>query len=158
MGVTGPKPRTIPEIIEVLRLNSTFDAVTECYLFHGRTAGDGYGTVSYQGKSVYIHRLVYKYVFGEDPEIVRHSCDTPNCWNPDHLNDGTHADNVYDKVIKMRHHFGEQHYKAKLTDDQVREIRAKAANMSPVMLALCYDVHRAVIHDILKRKTWKHVL
>lgn len=157
MGITGPKPRTIPEIIEVLRLNSTFNEVTECYLWHGRTAGDGYGTISYNGQSIYIHRLIFKYVFGEEPDVVRHSCDTPNCWNPDHLNDGTHADNVYDKVIKMRHHFGEKHYKAKLTDEQVREIRSKAIDTSPVNLALIYGVNRGVIHNIINRKAWKHV-
>lgn len=62
------------------------------------TAGEGYGVICYQGKQIYIHRLIYEYVFGELPNIIRHSCDTPNCWNPDHLHDGTHADNVADKV------------------------------------------------------------
>jgi len=33
---------------------------------------------------------------------VLHSCDTPACWNPDHLFLGTQADNVHDCIQKGR--------------------------------------------------------
>jgi hypothetical protein len=155
MGLTGPKPRTIEEIIEVLRLNSTYRPSTDCYLWQGRTIGEGYGSICYNGKGTYIHRLIYEYVFGEDALVVRHTCDTPNCWNPDHLQNGSHANNVEDKVAKLRHSFGVRRYNAKLDDEMVRKIRASQSTAPE--LAKEYGVHRAVIHDILKGKTWKHV-
>lgn len=155
MGLRGPKPRTMTEIIEVLRANSTYNEETQCFLWQGHTAGEGYGCISFNGIQTYIHRLIYKYVFGEELEVIRHSCDTPNCWNPDHLNNGTHADNVYDKVMKLRHDFGESHYRAKLTNVQVREILNSDA--PPVVLATKYGVTRGAIHAILKGETWKHL-
>lgn len=155
MGLRGPAARTIPEIVDVLQQNSTHNETADCFLWQGHTAGKGYGVICYQGKQIYIHRLIYEYVFGELPNIIRHSCDTPNCWNPDHLHDGTHADNVADKVEKQRHMFGENHYLSKLTEAQVLEIRA--SQLSPVELARNYNIHRAAIHSILKRESWKHL-
>jgi len=155
MGLTGPKPRTIEEIIEVLTAGSTHREETDCFLWQGRTSGLGYGSISYNGKSAYIHRLIYEYVFCEPAEVIRHTCDTPNCWNPDHLLNGSHADNVDDKVAKLRHRFGENHYKALLTEEQVRDIRA--SDLPPVELAKKYNVHRGAIHAVLKGDTWKHV-
>lgn len=156
MGLRGPKPRTIKEIIEFLRRGSTYDEKTDCYLWQGRTAGDGYGSISFEGKNTYIHRLIYKYVFDEDPLVIRHTCDRPNCWNPDHLKNGSHEDNVLDKVQKLRHCFGTKQHNSKLDDEKVRDIRTNCS-LSPTDLAKKYGVSRKVIYDIREGVTWKHV-
>jgi hypothetical protein len=52
---------------------------------------------------------------------IRHSCDNPSCINPDHLELGSHADNMKDKSIRERVH-GEKNPNAKYTD----EVRAMA--------------------------------
>ena len=58
-----------------------------------------------------------------------HSCDHPWCVNPEHLLVGTHKDNMADCIAKgrraKRHNPHRPHSRLrKLTDDQVRAIRA----------------------------------
>jgi hypothetical protein len=47
---------------------------------------------------------MYEQCFGPIPEgqVVRHSCDTPLCINPEHLILGTFLDNIQDKVDRGR--------------------------------------------------------
>jgi predicted XRE-type DNA-binding protein len=84
-----------------------------------------------------------------------HSCDNPACVNINHLSKGTHADNVADKVAKGRGISGQRHYKAKLTDDQIREIRA--SDMNQYELAKLYGVSQPTVSEIQNRKVWAHI-
>lgn len=152
---TGPVPRTFEEILQVLGDNTIIDPNTGCRLWQGHTAGEGYGVISWQGKQTYIHRLIAQQIYGVSPEVIRHTCDRPNCWEPTHLRDGSHADNVKDKVEKDRHCYGTKHYKSKVTEDIVREIRASP--LKPPELVKKYGLSRGAIHCILNRTTWKHV-
>jgi len=53
---------------------------------------------------------------------------------------------------------GEQNGNAKLTEAQVRKIRAlRAAGERPSILALRYNVDRTLIWHIVKRKVWAHI-
>jgi hypothetical protein len=128
-----------------------------CILWEGPRAGKGYGVISWQGKQVYIHRLIYQ-LHNPDAilDIVRHTCDTPNCWEIDHLINGSTAENVDDKIKKLRHVFGMDNYNTKLTDDDVRAIRASTKTHEQIGIE--FGVHRATIHYIRARKTWKHIL
>lgn len=47
---------------------------------------------------------MFELVNGYYPEIVRHTCDTPLCINPDHLVEGSPLDNVSDRVQRGRSH------------------------------------------------------
>lgn len=54
---------------------------------------------------------------------------------------------------------GEAHYRAKLTEDQVRAIRAEhAAGASYLALAARYGVGKTTIGHILAGRSWKHLL
>lgn len=72
-----------------------------CWTFNGARAGkDGHRAFKLNGKQTYAHRTAYTLMVGEIPEglMVRHKCDNPSCVNPDHLELGTHQDNMDDKA------------------------------------------------------------
>jgi hypothetical protein len=104
-------------------------------------------------------------VNGPIPEglVICHRCDNPSCVNPAHLFLGTHADNVADKMRKGRHrtnpHKGEDHRSAKLTQEQVLEVRRRFAvgGISKAALGREYGVTQTTIDHIILRATWRHL-
>lgn len=84
--------------------------IDDCVLWDGATK-NGYGVVwlprepSRKRPFRYMHRLVWAENNGPIPEglEVRHSCDVPVCVNIDHLELGTHADNMRDMFERGRH-------------------------------------------------------
>ncbi len=71
------------------------------------------------------HRLAYQEWVENIREgnVVRHfACDNPPCINPEHLQQGSQADNVHDAVAKLRHRA-----RRSLTWDEVTEIRKEYA-------------------------------
>lgn len=119
----------------------------------------GHISVVIDGVKRLIHRIVYENNFGKIPEgqIVRHKCDNPNCINIEHLELGTHADNVADRVERNRSATGVSNGRAKLTEDNVRFIRNNELN-SNLELSKMFSVDTKVIRDVKSFKTWKHVI
>jgi hypothetical protein len=72
---------------------------------------------------------------------------------------GTHQENMKDCILHGTMPKGETHWKAKLNETQVLEIRALFAsgNWSMLELAGKYAVSRMAINHICLRKTWKHI-
>jgi hypothetical protein len=93
--------------------------------------------------------------------FVCHTCDVPSCVRPDHLWLGSPADNSRDMVAKGRHRtsYGEEARKARLTEAQVREIRARyvPGSITFVQLAKEYGVNHGTIQHVIHRRTWKHI-
>jgi hypothetical protein len=108
-----------------------FVPFSTCWYWTGAVSSTGYGYVRYKGAMQSTHRVSYKEHVGQIPDgmFVCHSCDERLCVNPDHLWLGTNADNTRDKMKKNRHRaaIGATNGSAKLTDEQVREIRTKVA-------------------------------
>jgi hypothetical protein len=78
---------------------------TECWPWtRGTTTPGGYGVLRVAGRPVRAHRFVYELVNGAlTPGLyVLHSCDNPPCCNPAHLRQGTHAENMQDKIDHRR--------------------------------------------------------
>lgn len=142
-------------------------APSGCWLWSAGIGGsNGYGVVWARGKSRLVHREAYESVGGygsADGLVVRHRCDTPACCNPAHLELGTYADNSRDMVERGRHVAvrGEAKRNAKLTESDVRAIRAEYANpertLSQKAIALRFGVDQSAISLIVTRKEWKHV-
>jgi hypothetical protein len=98
------KIRPLTRIWRKSRITST------CWLFEGCKVRGGYGWFRDEnGLCAQVHRWVYQYVHRKVLPIevgVLHTCDTPNCWRPSHLFEGTQAVNVYDCIKKDRRYKG----------------------------------------------------
>jgi integrase len=77
---------------------------TGCWHWTGSLSGAGYGYISYLGVRWLVHRLAWASQNGPIPQgrVVRHKCDNPCCFNPDHLTIGTQGDNIRDAFERGR--------------------------------------------------------
>lgn len=118
---------------------------------------DGYPNAKIRGKTRIISRFIFEECFGEIPEgmVVRHKCDNPSCINPEHLELGTHKQNVNDRVQRNRSAHGESHGRAKLTEKDVVSIRN--SRLPIIELSKKYSVDPKTIRLVKERKIWKHV-
>lgn len=135
-----------------------------CWEWRGVIVGGGYGGIQKAGSGngrMMAHRLSYEMHKGPIPDgyVVMHTCDNRCCVNPFHLVTGTQRDNIMDAVIKQRVSnnlppvpFGEKHPYAKLTDDNVRQIRA--STLSVRKLATQYGVSPSTIQAAKTGKNW----
>jgi len=111
-----------------------------------------------------IHHLVadaFLPAQGPTDTVVRHLNDNKldNC--VENLARGTYSDNRLDSVRNGKHRApkGSAHYRAKLNDDKVEEVRRLYAtgNFTQRELGLRFGVHRQTISKIVRRKSWKHI-
>lgn len=129
-----------------------------CWEWAGDRDRDGYGRFS---KGQRAHRYSWVLHFAPIPKglCVLHRCDNPSCVRPEHLFLGTNADNTADKVAKGRAQRGEQHGMAKLSELDIRRIRAryKEGGISQSLLASHYNVDQTMISAIVNYRNWKHI-
>jgi len=156
---------TITPIAERFWKRVTPGPFTECWLWQG-VKRNGYGMLSADrtGKGIGAHRVSWMIHFGEIPDglFVCHRCDNPSCVNPAHLFLGTLRDNHADMMAKGRDGHGAakgiSNPSAKLTESQVKEIRAMAAQgMTQVEIGQRFGITQAHVSDIVLRKVWTHV-
>jgi hypothetical protein len=99
-----------------------------------------------------------------DGLMVLHQCDNPPCVRPDHLFVGTGSDNMADCTAKGRHPATRPESafrlaRRKLTDQQVREIRAAYDNNTGSIreIGRQYGVDGTTVLRIGKRRTFRHL-
>src|SRR5258708_3006328 len=132
-----------------------------CWLWTGEIQPHGYGLLHKSGRrhrSPYrAHRLSWELAYGPIPDdlCVLHRCDVRACVRPDHLFLGSRADNQADMREKHRGRngglTGASHPRAKLTDQQVREIRRRYTGRfgEKAELAREYRASQSTIGNIL---------
>jgi hypothetical protein len=117
------------------------------------------------------HRMSYEIAHGSIPDglMICHTCSNRRCVNPNHLYAGTAKDNARDMIehgtptqvltINKNAKRGEGNVRAKLTDDDVREIRALHATGKYTYQEIgdAFGVSNTNISSIVRRITWTHV-
>ena len=84
-----------------------------CWLWIGHRAGNGYGRFKLNGRYYQANRIAWALANGRMPHaslVVKHTCNTPPCCNPEHLVEGTQASNIREAM-------------STITDEQVQEMR-----------------------------------
>jgi DNA-binding transcriptional regulator YiaG len=110
---------------------------------------------------VMIHRLVAIMFLGfQDGKEINHkdgNKENNRLENLEWVTRSGNSQHAYANNLRTAHPvLGEKHYAAKLTEDQVREIRK--STLSQTKLAKQYNISSSVIQKIKERKSWKHVI
>ncbi len=129
----------------------------------------GYGAINLGGNKIArAHRVAYCAARGISlasisGQLVRHLCNRDCCINPTHLAIGTAQDNYDDmrKAGREKKARGSANHKAKLTENQVLELRRLYAgsprSMTQPELAAKFGITQAVVSKIINRAIWRHV-
>lgn len=163
-GVGAGKTRPLAD-----RLWEKVDKSGDCWVWTASSRNNqGYGLINtggHDGPVRLAHRVAYELTSGPIPEgmEVCHRCDNPLCCRPDHLLLGTHAENMRDMGDKGRaatatldlhrpRFRGVAHGQAKLSGEQVREIRTRyaAGGVRQTDLAREYGVTQMAISRVVR--------
>lgn len=144
------------------RFWSKVEKTEDCWLWTDRNLNKGYGRIPEKGKGSRLlsaHRLAWELYYGPIPDgmFVLHTCDVRRCVCPRHLWLGTHADNMADCLSKGRkaHLHGERNGWAKLTREDVLDIRASTDSRSKI--ALKYGIHFMHVSRLRGGRRWAHL-
>lgn len=104
------------------------------------------------GQRLLSYRIVYEICHGvtiSANQVVRHKCDNKICCNPDHLELGSHQENMNDMKERERH--GLPHH-------AVRAIRKLLVEKRPHSeIAKLYGISRQLVTEINRGTVYQHV-
>lgn len=139
-------------------LRSLTLGTTDCIEYpFGKFQATGYGRVREGGRARPAHVVSFELHVGSVlPGFeVCHNCGNRPCVNPAHLRADSHRANMADCVAHGTHTRGARNGRAKLTADQVVDIRrAVAGGAQQKALARSLGVSPQTINHIVKRRTW----
>jgi hypothetical protein len=150
----------VPTLANLL---SKFEQVgSGCWEWVNPTHKQGYGTIRWDGRTVFAHRLMVAAVYGVTLEqiredVVRHSCDNTSCVNPLHLLVGTQQQNCFDRLIRGRR-VERLNNTRRLSVDIVTEMRRRARQGERgVALAHEFGISKSSTYQAIRGYTWSWI-
>jgi hypothetical protein len=149
--------------------SSNFDDPYKCWKWTAARNNKGYGMCWCDGRLILAHRASYLFHLGEIPNgmFVLHKCDVPNCVNPTHLFLGNQFDNMRDMSRKGRQFLqrnpersikGINHPRAKITEDEVLEIRRRYRDGGCQRdIGREFGLGKTTVAHIVNKRTWRHL-
>lgn len=119
---------------------------------------NGYGDIHINGISTTANAVICEMVNGPRPPGLEaaHSCGRRICVNPAHLRWDTRAGNATDRTGHGTDIRGERSHRARLTAEQVTEIRALAGSMTQTAIANQFGVQPSTISAVIRRENWRY--
>lgn len=119
----------------------------------------GYGQLTVNGRGVRAYRYVCELVNGPPPtprHEARHLCGNGHlaCFHAGCLVWGSHQENVSDMVKHGTSCKGMRHGNCRLSETNVRQIRALRGNLAQEAIAKLFGVSKSTISAIQLRKRW----
>lgn len=134
-------------------------AANGCVEWTARLIGNAmlYPAIVCLGTRWQVSRLVWIRAHGRIPEgnVIRHVCDNSLCIAEAHLEVGTVAQNVADRVRRGRSSRGADHWYSQITEADVLAIRASSETSK--VLSNRHGLSMGAISHIRDRYTWKHL-
>lgn len=164
-------PRTIANERDADRLWSKVlkGGPDDCWTWQSPALAAGYGAIYWPTPSgmrvVGAHRAALNLAtrcWPQHGEDVMHSCDNKRCCNPGHLSMGTRNENLRQAhergLMPSRDMGGENHPLHKVTEAQVREIRARnRAGETRSSLAKEFGFTKSGMDHLIAGRTWRSV-
>lgn len=111
------------------------------------------------GKTIGAHTYAFFLANGYFAEVSRHSCDNTICCNPSHVIDGSHIDNVRDRVERGRGAIGSKQAGAILNEQQVSVIKTLIRiGCTNREIASRYGVCESTVSHIKTGRQWSFVV
>lgn len=125
------------------------DPSPECVLVPWELKNGSYGKITVNGTKMRLNHAVLVLSGRPRPlsnEVTRHLCGNVPCINPGHIKVGTHLENSADCERHGRIAYGNKMPQTRITDDQVREIRASTE--PPTVIGRRLGVHPSTVSNI----------
>lgn len=136
----------------------------ECVTWPFSKNPTGYGQMRRNKKTQLVSRLLCTAVHGEPPtpkHEAAHLCGRGHeaCVNPHHLAWKTWAENNADKLVHGTHNRGERHPFAKLTNEQVRQLREAEATRTETFkeIGARFGMTSSAVRVAIRGKTYKGI-
>lgn len=156
-GPRGPRAAD-GEPLAWFRANQNYDG-DDCLIWPYARRFLGYGAIIMEdGRFTSPHREMCAIHNGPPPQglVARHLCGNGDkgCVSPMHLVWGTVAENCRDMIVHGTSPRGERNPNAKITDDDVREIRRLRGIVRQVDLANRFGISQAAVSKIQLNQGW----
>ena len=130
---------------QIVKSEGRFCDETGCIFVDRAHDNRGYPVIKSQGVQV---KIVQALALPPPGFHSRHLCGMQSCINPNHIEPGTAQENSDDRILHGTLPFGDQVHNARLTNDDVREIRTAPDTVKNGTLAARFDVSKSLVQAV----------